>query len=76
MTNHPRRARGPYTVTLGGSSWGFGPQSTCASIREARAWAESYGSTADWCEIADRHGVVVGVHRRDPSTGAWFRAAT
>lgn len=74
MTSHPNRSRGPYTVEIGGSSWGCGPQSTCATIREARAWAESYGSTADWCEITNRHGVVVGKHYRDPSTDKWFRA--
>jgi hypothetical protein len=46
------------------------------SIRECRAYAESYGDTADWCEISDAQGRVVASHRRDKNSDGmrWFRA--
>ena len=76
MTNHPRRSRGPYLAEIGGSSWRQGPRAEFATIREARAWAEEYGTTADRCVITDRHGAIVARHSRDTSgDGArWFRA--
>lgn len=75
MTNHPSRSRGPYTAEIGGSSWSAGPVQQFATIREARAWAEAYGSTADYCVVTDARGRRVAEHRRDPSTSRWFRCA-
>jgi hypothetical protein len=75
MANHPNRGRGPYTAEIGGGSWAQGPVQQFATIREARAWAEEYGSTADRCTITDAKGRKVGEHRRDGSSGRWFRAA-
>lgn len=40
-----------YIAVLGGSSWAIGPVTEHATITEARHWAESYGTTADWCAI-------------------------
>lgn len=75
MTNHPSRSRGPYTAEIGGSSWAKGPITEHDTIRQARAWAESYGSTADWCSIHDAKGRVVARHQRNPNApGGWFRA--
>lgn len=76
MTNHPNRGRGPYTAEIGGHSWSHGPQNEFATIRECRNWAESYGTTADWCVIYDRAGRKVAEHRRDTSGSGmrWFRA--
>ena len=73
MPNHPNRSRGPYKASIGGSSWSRGPEAEFATMREARAWAEEYGSTADYCIITDKSGCVVGSHRR--VNGRWFRAA-
>ncbi len=77
MTNHPNRGRGPYIANVGGSSWSRGPAAEFATIRECRAYAESYGTTADHCEITDKKGRIVAAHRRDTSGGGcdWFRAA-
>jgi len=75
MTNHPSRSRGPYTAELSGSSWAQGPVQIFATIRGARAWAEEYGDTAEGCRISDRKGNLVAYHRREPSSGTWFRAA-
>lgn len=75
MTNHPNRHRGPYTAEIGGSSWAQGPTAECRTIREARAWAEEYGESSDYCRITDRDGRLVASHQRDPSSGRWYRAA-
>ena len=75
MTNHPNRSRGPYTAEIGGASWAQGPVQQFATIREARAWAEGYGDTADRCTITDTKGSVVASHRRNPNApGGWYRA--
>ena len=76
MTNHPNRSRGPYIAKIGGSSWAQGPEAALPTIRGCRAWAEGYGTTADWCTITDAKGRVVGEYRRDTGgTGTrWFRA--
>ena len=66
-----------YTAQIGGSSWSHGPKAEFKTIREARAWAEEYGATADWCTIYDLKGRAVAQHRRDTSgTGQnWFAMA-
>ena len=76
MTNHPNRICGPYIAHLGGSGWASGPRAEFRTIRECRAWAESYGTTADCCEITDSKGRLVASHRRDTSGSGldWFRA--
>jgi hypothetical protein len=76
MTNHPHRSRGPYLAEIGGSSWRQGPQAEFTTIRAARAWAEEYSDTADYCVIMDRYGAVVARHQRDPNGNgrSWFRA--
>jgi hypothetical protein len=68
---------GPYTAEIGGSSWSRGPKAIFQTIREAREWAEEYGTTADHCSIYDPMGRLVGEHRRDTSAKnpKWFRAA-
>lgn len=76
MANHPSRSRGPYTAEIGGSSWRQGPTAESHTIRECRKWAESFGTTADWCTITDAKGNVVGSHRRDSNGDGmrWFIA--
>lgn len=67
---------GRYTATLSGPAWTSGPMARFATIREARSWAESYGTTADRCVIMTRNGRVVAEHRRDTSGDGsrWYRA--
>ena len=76
MVNHPNRGRGPYTASIGGHSWSRGPEAEFRTVRECRAYAESYGTTADYCTITDNKGRVVASHRRDTSGSGcnWFRA--
>jgi len=74
-----RRMRNPpqpkYRAEMGGASWARGPVAHFPTIREARAWAEEYGTTADYCVIRDGKGRVVAEHRRNPnSPGGWYRA--
>lgn len=77
MSNHPNRPRGPYRAELFGSSWAQGPVVVFPTIRAARAWAESYGTTADSCTIRDCKERIVGEHQRSTSGDGtrWFRAA-
>jgi hypothetical protein len=65
-----------YTAEIGGSSWSKGPKVEFATIREARAWAEEYGTTADYCLIYNSKGRLVASHRRDQNGNGqnWFRA--
>jgi hypothetical protein len=64
-----------YTATIGGSSWHTGPVAEFPTIRACRAWAEEYGTTADYCTITDAKGREVASHRRDPNApGGWYRA--
>lgn len=74
MVNHPNRSRGPYTAEIGGSMISQGPIVQFATIREARAWAESQGDLADWCSIKNNRGDLVASHRRDRSAHRWYRA--
>lgn len=69
-----RRRR--YTATIGGHGWAQGPEAEFGTIREARAWAETFGTTADYCTISDAGGRIVASHRRDPNNGGarWIRA--
>lgn len=73
MTNHPNRSRGPYTAELGGNSWKQSPIAQFPTVAAARAWAEEYGTTADYCTITDKKGRVVASHRQ--SNGNWFKAS-
>ena len=73
MVNHPNRSRGPYIAEIGGSMISRGVVVQCATIREARQWAESYGDLADWCTIKNKRGDVVARHCRDRSGQRWNR---
>jgi hypothetical protein len=76
MPNHPHRSRGPYTANVS-CSQGWPTSAEFPTIRECRAYAESYGRTdGDRCEIVDAKGRVVGLHLRDTSSDGlrWFRA--
>lgn len=66
-----------YQAEIGGSSWGEGPKAEFDTIKAARAWAESYGTTADSCKIYNAKGRLVAEHRRDPNGDGtrWFRAS-
>jgi hypothetical protein len=61
-----------YTAQIGGHSWSQGPKAEFRTITECRRWAESYGTTADWCEITDSQGRPVGIHTRVGTK--WTRA--
>lgn len=69
--------RGYYKAEVGGASWSAGPAATFRTVRECRQFAESFGTTADWCTILDWKGRKVGEHRRDTSGCGtdWFRVA-
>lgn len=66
-----------YLAEIFGSSWSRGPVDEFDTITEARRWAESFGSTADSCDIIDtrrwapradhpnRVHPVVAVHNRN-----------
>ena len=45
-----------YTAEISGHSWRQGPVAEFDTVREARQWAESYGTTADSCTIRDAKG--------------------
>lgn len=66
-----------YRAEIGGASWSQGPVAFFDTIREARAWAEEYGTTADICVISNaRNGVVVARHLRDTSkshAARWYK---
>lgn len=66
-----------YRAKLSGHSWSIGPQSYFDTIAEARRWAESYGNTADSCEITNKRGKTVASHRRSTENDgmSWFRAS-
>ena len=77
-----------YLALLSGSSWRKALVAEFDTIREARAWAESFGSTADECVIFNEHRwvprwdhprrvrPVVALHRRDRNGDGtrWYRA--
>jgi hypothetical protein len=65
-----------YTAEIRGHSWARGPQNEFNTIREAREWAESYGTTADACSIHVHKGKLVAEYRRDPNGDGtrWFKA--
>jgi len=65
-----------YTAHINGHTWSQGPKAQFRTIRECRTYAESYGTTADYCEITDTKNRVVAAHRRDTAGNgtAWFRA--
>lgn len=66
-----------YTAEIGGSSWNQGPKAAFDTITDARQWAESYGTTADWCRITDRSGRVAAQHRRSTEGDGrkWYKSA-
>jgi hypothetical protein len=70
-----------YIARIYGASWRSGPAATFSTIRAARAWAESYGTTADGCLIQRVPGPrslgrTVALHQRDTAGDGtrWFRA--
>ena len=66
-----------YIAYLGGSSWAKGPVSEFDTITECRNWAESYGNTADHCNVYTQSGKQVASHRRDNNGNGmdWFKAS-
>jgi len=70
-----------YEAFILGSAWAAGPTGTFGTIRAAREWAESYGTTADGCLIQRsykrRVRQTVALHKRDTSGDGtrWYRAA-
>jgi len=68
--------RGLYKAEVGGAS----VRVRCVefrTVRECREFAESFGSTADWCNIYDWKGRKVGEHRRtlaNAPADRWYRA--
>lgn len=65
-----------YVAIIGGSSFGRNaPQIDADTIRMARAWAEEYGTTADYCYIYNRRGRLVAAHHRDTrgKGDRWFK---
>jgi hypothetical protein len=72
MANKTNTGHAWYTASVGGSSWSRGPTGDFKTIREAREWAEGFGTTADYCYIKDKKGRHVASHIR--MEGRWRRA--
>ncbi len=65
-----------YTAEMFGSQWATGPVATFNRIRDARAWAEEYGTTADRCVIyCNRKRVAVHARNKQGSGTGWYRAS-
>lgn len=65
--------RGLYKAEVGGASVRV-RSVEFRTIAECRVFAESFGSTADWCVITDWKGRTVGEHRRAGSRPfGWYR---
>jgi len=66
-----------YVAYLGGSSWAKGPTGEFDTITECRRWAESYGTTADYCNIYTRTSKQVAAHRRSGEGNgmSWYKAS-
>lgn len=64
-----------YTADLLASDSVYPPR-PCATITEARRWAEAHGGLADKCIITDRQGRTVAVHARSRNGNGreWYRA--
>ena len=67
-----------YTAEIGGPSWAKGPCATFPTIRQCRDYAESYGTTADYCYIYNARGRLVAAHHRERYADgtSWYRGAT
>ncbi len=65
------------TATLYGPALDGSAYAAVATVREARAWAESRGDGADQCEVTAENGRVVARHVRNTSGKGrrWHRAA-
>lgn len=63
-----------YKAFVGGASIAREISAVFSTISAAREWAESFGDTADWCDIRTLLGHTVARHQRNPSSGRWFRA--
>ncbi|EJW12610.1 hypothetical protein A33M_1893 [Rhodovulum sp. PH10] len=72
MSSDSSRRRAQYSAEIGGASCSRGPKAEFGSIRDARARAEAYRKTADWCEVKDVSGKVVGTHRRSGDRWRWW----
>jgi len=72
MQGLTRNTHGPYTAVIGGSAWENGPRDEFRTITDARAWAKSFGTSADWCNIIDPKGRVVAKQMRDGNR--WIKA--
>lgn len=64
--------RGLYKAEVGGASVRV-RSVEFRTISECREFAESFGSTADWCTICDWKGRQVGEHRRVSHNAEWYR---
>lgn len=65
-----------YTAQIDGSSWAKGPTATFASISEAQAWAEEFGSTADCCSIYQGERLVALYVRSINGNGHyWYKGS-
>ena len=67
-----------YYAYIESPSWRVGPYRGCATLTEARQWAESFGTTADSCFVyRGRYGAsIAALFRRDPEGNGerWYRA--
>jgi hypothetical protein len=66
-----------YRADITGSSWARRQVSYFDTITDARAWAESYGTTADRCYIYSGSRLIA-LHCRDTRGNGtnWYRART
>jgi hypothetical protein len=68
-------SRGPYTAEVGGASFARPAITEVATLMAGRSYAESYGTTADYCHVYDSRGVLVASYHRDTAGDGtrWFK---
>lgn len=63
-----------FRAEIGGSSWSRGPEIKVDKLSEARAWAEAYGTTADWCNVYRGDRLIARYCRDTNAPGTkWFK---
>ncbi len=67
-----------YTAKVGGASWTNGPQCSVSTIAEGREFGESYGTTADWCQVINNSTGRTALFQRDQNGNGtrWYRGET
>lgn len=73
---HPETVAKRYKAEIGGPNWAVPPVACFDTLTECRAFAESYGTTAQICIVRNLAGRVRAEYRRDTNGAGtrWFKA--